>query len=207
MQALHDSYPSGGNYWSDYLGVDAMRGPLQNIPGVDYMGDTPYTNIGGMWAPQDPYPLMLPTVNGRVQRPPIRIDSNADFTPVNGVSGGDGSAGNPWIIENYDINGTGYGYCIYIGNTTDYFVVRDCYLHDSNGVTIWPFYYDTGITMYNASNGLLSGNEITRIRRGIYFYNGCMDNQVIGNNVSQASEIGIHLSTHSDSNSVIGHMQ
>jgi parallel beta-helix repeat protein len=133
---------------------------------------------------------------------PIRINSNGDFA-ANANGGGDGSAGNPWIIENYDIDGTGYAYCVYVGNTTDYFVVRNCFLHDSNGVATWPFYDDTGITMYNASNGLLSGNEITRIRRGIYLYNGCMDNQVIWNNVSQASWSGIHLSTYSDRNSVI----
>ncbi|MFO7618368.1 MAG: NosD domain-containing protein [Thermoplasmata archaeon] len=57
---------------------------------------------------------------------PIRINSNADFIPANGVSGGDGTLGNPWIIENWAINGSGYGYCIYIGNVTQYFKVKNC---------------------------------------------------------------------------------
>lgn len=35
-------YPSGGNYWSDYAGVDEKRGPGQDQPGSDGIGDTPY---------------------------------------------------------------------------------------------------------------------------------------------------------------------
>jgi len=50
-----DGYPSGGNYWSDYNGVDHYRGPYQNETGSDGIGDTPYiideNNI-------DHYPLM-----------------------------------------------------------------------------------------------------------------------------------------------------
>lgn len=49
-----DGYPSGGNYWSDYSGVDNFSGPSQNVPGSDGMGDTPYTFSGD----QDNYPLM-----------------------------------------------------------------------------------------------------------------------------------------------------
>lgn len=37
-----DGYPSGGNYWSDYSGVDLNNGPTQDIPGSDGIGDTPY---------------------------------------------------------------------------------------------------------------------------------------------------------------------
>ncbi len=56
----NDSYPIGGNYWSDYLGPDVMSGPLQNVQGSDGMGDTPYTNIVGPGGNQDNYPLMEP---------------------------------------------------------------------------------------------------------------------------------------------------
>jgi parallel beta-helix repeat protein len=38
-----DGYPSGGNYWSDYSGQDNFKGPNQNIPGHDGIGDTNYT--------------------------------------------------------------------------------------------------------------------------------------------------------------------
>jgi parallel beta-helix repeat protein len=37
-----DGYPSGGNYWSDYAGVDLFWGPSQNLTGSDGIGDTVY---------------------------------------------------------------------------------------------------------------------------------------------------------------------
>jgi parallel beta-helix repeat protein len=37
-----DGYPSGGNYWSDYAGVDFFNGPFQNESRSDGIGDTPY---------------------------------------------------------------------------------------------------------------------------------------------------------------------
>jgi parallel beta-helix repeat protein len=52
-----DSYPSGGNYWSDYTGIDLKRGAGQNEAGSDGVGDTAYvldtTN-------HDRFPLMKP---------------------------------------------------------------------------------------------------------------------------------------------------
>jgi parallel beta-helix repeat protein len=37
-----DGYPSGGNYWDNYGGVDVFSGPNQDQPGSDGIGDTPY---------------------------------------------------------------------------------------------------------------------------------------------------------------------
>ena len=54
----NDSYPSGGNYWGDYTGVDIYSGPGQNISGSDGIGDTPYSITGG--TRKDYYPLMNP---------------------------------------------------------------------------------------------------------------------------------------------------
>jgi parallel beta-helix repeat protein len=57
MNVWDDGYPSGGNYWSDYSGVDLKNGSGQNQTGSDGIGDTPYIidadNI-------DHYPLMYP---------------------------------------------------------------------------------------------------------------------------------------------------
>jgi hypothetical protein len=52
-----DGYPSGGNYWDDYTGVDNYQGPNQNITGSDGIGDTPYI-IHGPLECEDKYPLM-----------------------------------------------------------------------------------------------------------------------------------------------------
>ena len=56
----NDSYPNGGNYWSDYVGVDNFKGPNQDDPGSDGIGDTNYTFDGGS---TDNYPLMEPFLN------------------------------------------------------------------------------------------------------------------------------------------------
>jgi parallel beta-helix repeat protein len=37
-----NGYPSGGNYWSNYIGVDNYSGPYQNETGSDGIGDSPY---------------------------------------------------------------------------------------------------------------------------------------------------------------------
>ena len=56
-----NGYPSGGNYWSDYIGVDEKNGPNQDQPGSDGIGDTNYT-IKGAYGRlyNDTYPLMKP---------------------------------------------------------------------------------------------------------------------------------------------------
>ena len=59
-----NGYPSGGNYWSDYVGSDNYSGPYQNQPGKDGIGDTPY-NISD--SDVDRYPLMQTWTNIAVQ--------------------------------------------------------------------------------------------------------------------------------------------
>jgi parallel beta-helix repeat protein len=58
-----DGYPSGGNYWSDYTGVDQCWGPNQNQTGSDGIGDTSRSidpsNV-------DHYPLMNPWPSPRI---------------------------------------------------------------------------------------------------------------------------------------------
>ncbi len=61
--AWDDGYPSGGNYWSDYAGVDACSGPNQDVcPIPDGIGDTPYVIDADS---RDRYPLMQPFGTGR----------------------------------------------------------------------------------------------------------------------------------------------
>ncbi len=48
-------YPSGGNYWSDYSGIDLNTTAMQNVPPSDGIGDTPYVIDSDS---QDNYPKM-----------------------------------------------------------------------------------------------------------------------------------------------------
>jgi len=52
-----NGYPSGGNYWSNYTGVDNYSGPYQDRLGSDGIGDTPYVIDENN---EDRYPLMKP---------------------------------------------------------------------------------------------------------------------------------------------------
>ncbi|MFH0816461.1 MAG: C25 family cysteine peptidase [Methanobacteriota archaeon] len=66
-----NGYPSGGNYWGDYSGIDHFYGPAQDQSGPDGVGDAPYLNIQGGTGALDRYPLMTP---GVLPDPPL-----ADF--------------------------------------------------------------------------------------------------------------------------------
>jgi hypothetical protein len=55
VNAWDVGYPFGGNYWSDYAGVDLKSGPSQDMPGSDGMGDTRYVIDDNN---TDRYPLM-----------------------------------------------------------------------------------------------------------------------------------------------------
>jgi hypothetical protein len=50
-----DGYPSGGNYWSDYIDVDQYSGPYQNETGSDGIWDHPYVIDENN---QDNYPIV-----------------------------------------------------------------------------------------------------------------------------------------------------
>jgi len=65
----NDEYPSGGNYWSTYTGVDENSGPNQDLPGSDGIGDTPYFIDANN---KDRYPLMIPYMD---ITPPTTFDN------------------------------------------------------------------------------------------------------------------------------------
>lgn len=91
---------------------------------------------------------------------PIQIYSNFDFTPENGVSRGNGTYSNPWIIENLSI--TSYSYvdhdggigffCVYIYNTTDYFIIQNCYISNISS--------SYAIKLFQVSNGIIQNNTV-----------------------------------------------
>lgn len=59
----NETYPTGGNFWSGYHGVDHCSGALQDVcTGPDGIGDSPFYFPPMQTAVGDHYPLMAPTL-------------------------------------------------------------------------------------------------------------------------------------------------
>jgi parallel beta-helix repeat protein len=125
----------------------------------------------------------------------IYITNDTSFTSANGVTGGNGSASNPYVIRGWEIDSGVTG--IDIRYTSVFFVIRDVYLHGlSTGIS---FLYVvngriTNSTVSNNSNGIelststydqVDNNNVTGNKEGILFssqsrYDSCMNNTVTG---------------------------
>ncbi|MCK4456113.1 MAG: right-handed parallel beta-helix repeat-containing protein [Thermoplasmata archaeon] len=82
-----DGYPSGGNYWSDYSGIDNCSGPNQSVcPDPDGIGDTNHSfGDNGL----DKYPFMEPLPLGiplppENQHPECEISHPEDHARIHG---------------------------------------------------------------------------------------------------------------------------
>jgi parallel beta-helix repeat protein len=126
-----DGYPSGGNYWSDYTGVDLNGGPGQGQPGSDGIGDTPYV-CAGSGGVVDNYPLMQPAVPSPPSAPinlvAVAGDAQVSLTWSPPVSNGTSS------VTNYTVHrGTVSGGEVILATLGDVLAYTDAGL--TNGVT------------------------------------------------------------------------
>ncbi len=71
-----NGYPWGGNYWSDYAGNDSNKGPSQDQPGADGIGDEPYSIRKPYSDSYDNYPLMEPFVSEKQIKPVHNLDKD-----------------------------------------------------------------------------------------------------------------------------------
>ncbi|MBE0518974.1 MAG: right-handed parallel beta-helix repeat-containing protein [Thermoplasmata archaeon] len=134
---------------------------------------------------------------------PIRIDSNSDFDATHGVTSGNGTVWAPWVIEGLRIDASGYGYGIYVGNTTDHFTVRDCELSNAvGGVFSFPYSPESGMIVYNVTNGIIANNLITNNGwSGTYIY--MSQSITLYNNTVTGNYMGIYL--RSTNNSILSY--
>jgi parallel beta-helix repeat protein len=125
---------------------------------------------------------------------PIAITSNAGFViGSNGVTSGTGAIDDPWIIENWVISATS-AHGIYIANTTDYFIVRNCLIENGGSNAISDKH---GIYLSTAVNGRIENNIIDNCAYGIrVFLTSTSDN--ISNNTCERNLHGIGLASSSD---------
>ncbi|MEM3873843.1 MAG: right-handed parallel beta-helix repeat-containing protein [Candidatus Bathyarchaeia archaeon] len=99
-----NGYPSGGNYWSNYDGLDLYSGLYQNETGSDGVGDTPFIAFSALELDvTDNYPLMAPIEIFNIDENVFEIVSNSHLSHFNlsieqkilsfNVTGVDGQAG------------------------------------------------------------------------------------------------------------------
>lgn len=132
---------------------------------------------------------------------PICINSDDDFDSDHGVSSGSGIPSDPWMIKGYDINGSSAGYCIYIGNTTEHFVIRDCNLHHSKENTN-PYILNSAVQFYNVRNGTIKYTKISNNKYDGVRLDGSDNNTIANSNISSNGYIGIRLDR-SDKNLIL----
>ncbi|WP_019177306.1 NosD domain-containing protein [Methanomassiliicoccus luminyensis] len=132
----------------------------------------------------------------------ICVDSDAELEDLIQSEGWDGSgtALDPYIIENLDINATGCGAAIYIGNTTAHLVIRGCTLYDADYVSD-PWGTGTGLTLYNVKNTTIGSNKCNGNAGPGMKLQFSDDNIIANNNCSGSNYHGIYL--RSSNNNVI----
>jgi len=122
---------------------------------------------------------------------PIYIHGNENFTEENGVTTGEGTAEDPYIIDNWEIK-CDFQDGIVIRNVSIYFVIKNCYIHNGS-------MKKDGIVIYNVTNGTIEYNFITMNRNGIMFrdqYPGkenSNNNKISNNSIINNTNDGINF--------------
>ncbi|TFG13058.1 MAG: hypothetical protein EU531_10045, partial [Promethearchaeota archaeon] len=128
--------------------------------------------------------------------PRIHIDANWSATASTyDWCTGLGSSSNPYIIENVTIDAQNSGSCIYIESTSDYFIIQNCTLTNSQASP------NAAIRLDVVSNGKILENNITNNGgRAISVYVG--NNILIEDNYIENNGYGVSL-TYGNNNKVI----
>ena len=119
--------------------------------------------------------------------PFIHVDNNWSLTEqtYDWITG-NGSWGNPYVIENVTINGQNSSSCILIENSnTDYFIIRNNTVYNSSlSVSV----QEAGIKLVNSERGIIINNNASfNNGHGILLSNS-HNNSIIGNTVIENSE-------------------
>jgi len=132
-------YPSGGNYWSDYTGMDEKSGSYQNITGSDGIRDDAYVIDENN---RDPYPLAAPInifdagtwndVSYSVDVVSNSTSSDFHFNPDEGaflrfnVTDEDGTAGFCRVTVPKDLLWVEDGWTVLVGGeSVNYTIIQD----------------------------------------------------------------------------------
>jgi parallel beta-helix repeat protein len=159
------------NYWSDLTSPDINQ---------DFIVDQSYA-IPGAGLNQDTSPLVIYVIS----HSPISINGNTDFHNTASFEGwsGTGTVGAPYIIEDYNITGTGY--LIDIRNTDVYFRISHSLLHGG----------ERGLYFQNVTNGKVSDVYAFNNTHGFRFWFSCKNITLINNTAFNNTNMGFDLSS------------
>lgn len=116
----------------------------------------------------------------------LRIDDNVDLHSTASLYGwsGDGSSGNPFIVQGYYLRNNEYRECLYIANTTSHVILQ-------NNSIVQQRTGQNGIVLMNASNITVSNNSFSNKNIGLYVTDS--DNITILDNVFSSNVFAIEL--------------
>ena len=125
-------------------------------------------------------------------------DPNYNWTVAKaaGKCTGQGTYSNPYIIEDFIIDGGGGGSCILIENSDMFFKIENCTLYNSGQTS-----FNAGIRLSFVNNSQLIDNDCSSNAEGIYLED-CNNNTISGNTVGN-NHNGINL-WYSDNNTLSG---
>jgi parallel beta-helix repeat protein len=130
----------------------------------------------------------------------VNSDEDLEALRSSGDVTGGGTANDPYIIENYEINATGQGNAIFLGNTSSFVVIRHCSFYGAS-ISDWQYRYGAGVELFNATGVTVEGNNCTGNLNGIVLRSSTY-NRVINNSVT-GSQYGILLYTNSSQNTIM----
>jgi parallel beta-helix repeat protein len=198
IQAFNANYTVLGEGPMDRFGwsVSMARDVNTTVGNFEIIVGAPYQDPGGLGDAGKAYILSQdfvppPPPLGDL---PFRINNDTEFAALAVAEGwvGDGSAGNPYIIENYDIDGGGFGYCIYIGNTTVNFIIRDSSFYNSSG-NGGAYYWNSGVALFNAPNGTMTGNTFENCTGDALYLDGITNITISQNTFLNGTASGIYM--------------
>ncbi len=151
-----------------------------NVPGVR---NQIQANVAIQTSPQS-LESIEPRVAASAPRITITGDAGWGFCPwVNGS----GTDIDPYVIHDLTINGGGSGTCISIANTNKFFRIENCTVTNTGSG-----FYDAGIRVSSAANGILRNNTCTQNRRSGICLNATANN-TLDRNTCMANYYGIYL--------------
>jgi parallel beta-helix repeat protein len=103
----------------------------------------------------------IASTSALIAHAPIAIDGDAGFLGINsstGISRGNGTHGDPYIITGWRIDAAGFADAISVSNSSVFFVIKGCRLSNAS----WA-----GIELTAVSNATLDGNDCSGNRCGV----------------------------------------